>query len=461
MPELPEVETVRQILLPLLLGRKITGIEVLKKRIIYGNIDSFIDTLNGHTILNIERIGKYLIFKLDHDLVLVSHLRMEGKYYYLTDDEPLSRFARVVFVLDSGARLCYDDSRQFGTMELSDIHHYRKLKSLSNLGPEPFVAEPKAIFQQFQKTSRPIKVVLLDQTVLAGLGNIYVDEVLFLSQIHPEIAANLLSLAQVKAVLKHSIEVLNQAIKAGGSTVRSYQAGHSINGEFQNQLHAYGREYENCHLCGHKMKKIFVGRRGTTYCPNCQINPTKPICIAITGMIGAGKSTVGAYLRTKGYSVYDADQLVADLYSNDAFTKTLEKQLSVTLHEKRVFNKTLLKAAIMTDPKLVKKVESVVHPAVKQQIIDIIRQSHDRVIFFEIPLVFSHKINELFQYIIGVETTKELQESYLLRRGKAVLLTPDQQYLKHRPNLDAIIINNQSIKKLENAIDRVIKSLAI
>jgi len=459
MPELPEVETVRKVLEPRLKGQKIIDITILKKRIIKGDEKFFITSLVGATFSHINRIGKYLLFFFDRDVVLVSHLRMEGKYIEVKQGEELSRFARIVFTLADGRRLCYDDSRQFGTMELSNKASYLQLASLKKLGPEPFVAEANAVYERLRKSSRPIKETLLDQTIMTGLGNIYADEVLFLSQLHPQFPSNLVSLSKVEEIIKHSITVLNQAILAGGSTVRSYSAGNGITGDFQSHLNAYGREYEECYTCGQKMKKIFVGGRGSTYCPHCQINTTRPLCIAITGLIGAGKSTVGKYIASKGYRVIDSDQIVAALYDKSSVTYDLERLLEITLHADGKFDKSLLKSAIINDAKLLKKVESYIHPLVKKEIELEIMYGDDKVLFYEIPLVFSHKIHELFQYIIGVETDKATQDKFLTARGKAVIVSPDQQYIKHRVKLDKIIINNGTLKKLYQEVDKVLRDL--
>ncbi|MGE4341804.1 MAG: DNA-formamidopyrimidine glycosylase [Bacilli bacterium] len=461
MPELPEVETVRQVLSSLIIKATITDVEILKERIVTTPLDQFKSRLIGATFERIDRIGKYLIFYFDRDLILVSHLRMEGKYIEILPGETLSRFARVVFTLKDGRKLCYDDSRQFGTMTLIESHELASLKGLTKLGPEPFEAETQEVYQRFLKSSRPVKELLLDQTVMTGLGNIYADEVLFLSSLHPQYPANKVSKDKVEEIIKHAITVLNQAIMAGGSTIRTYHPGNGITGDFQTHLNVYGRQYQPCFICGHKLKKIFVGGRGSTYCPHCQRRVDAPLLIAITGLIGAGKSTVGSHLKSRGHKVYDADLIVRELYRDKKVTKSLEKKLNVVLHHKGSFQRELLKEALVIDVKLIKKVEDFIHPLVKEKMIEIIKNSDDKVIFCEVPLVFSHKIYELFDYIIGVETDKATQEKFLLARGKTVIVTPDQQYIKNRIKLDKIIINNGSIKKLYHDVDKVLIALDI
>ena len=183
---------------------------------------------------------------------------MEGKYFYLSKEDRNPPHSCVVFYLDNGYRLCYADVRKFGTMELTRVTELANLASIAKLGPEPFDATPEYLYQKTSATKRAIKDVLLDQSVLAGLGNIYVDEVLFLSKIHPLTQANLLTRNDTVTLLKHSVDVLNKAIVAGGTTIRTYQTLDGKTGEFQVELLAYGRENEECYACQSKMKKSLL-----------------------------------------------------------------------------------------------------------------------------------------------------------------------------------------------------------
>ena len=197
MPELPEVETVKNVLKPIVIGKTIKSIDVLRATIIQNKpIESFVNGLVGETFLDITRIGKFLIFHLTHDKVMISHLRMEGKYFEVNENEDNTKYARVVFHLDDGHKLCYDDSRTFGIMKLTTEANYRLEKELVDIGLEPFDADPKELFEKVKKSHLPIKSTLLDQTLMTGLGNIYVDEVLFASKIHPLTPANKITLKE-------------------------------------------------------------------------------------------------------------------------------------------------------------------------------------------------------------------------------------------------------------------------
>ncbi|MGL4972327.1 MAG: DNA-formamidopyrimidine glycosylase [Culicoidibacterales bacterium] len=271
MPELPEVETVRQTLRPLLIGQTVTKICVHWPKIIQGDRLAFEIALTGATITEIERYGKYLFF-IFGEQVLVSHLRMEGKFYYQTPETPIDKHVHVIFTLSNGMELRYHDVRKFGTMELTTKKDLWNERALKKLGYEPFAAQatPEYLFAKLQRTNRAIKAVLLDQHVLVGLGNIYVDEVLFRAKIHPETPAKQLTKSQAATILAASIAVLNKAISLGGTTIRTYQSTLGVDGRFQNELQVHTKVGEACVNCGTPIEKIKVGGRGTYYCPNCQ-----------------------------------------------------------------------------------------------------------------------------------------------------------------------------------------------
>ena len=243
MPELPEVETVKNVLLPIVKGRKIIKIDVYRAKTIEGNVDEFVSLLTNQTFLDVSRVGKYLIFHLTNDLIIISHLRMEGKYYEFLESEDDSKYAKVIFHLDNNHKLCYDDSRAFGIMKLSKESEYKKEEMLAKLGPEPFYVDDVApLLKKCRNSKKPIKTALLDQTLITGLGNIYVDETLYASKIHPLTPANKITRNEWEAIIKNSREILHMAIEMGGSTIKSYHPGKDIDGNFQTRIKIYGKE---------------------------------------------------------------------------------------------------------------------------------------------------------------------------------------------------------------------------
>ena len=274
MPELPEVETVKRTLNTLIVGKYIDRVTVHLPRIIQrpDDIDAFAMELVGHTIQSVERRGKFLRIILD-GLVLVSHLRMEGRYGLYPEDEPLEKHTHVVFHFSDGTELRYKDVRQFGTMHLFRTGEDLTNKPLMKLGLEPldesFTLE--AFRKAIGKRSTKIKVALLNQEYVVGIGNIYVDESLFKAGIHPEQPANTLTDKQFALLHQSIIDTLVEAVQAGGSTIKSYVNGQGEVGMFQHQFKIYGRQNQPCEHCGTMIIKTVVGGRGTHTCPKCQV----------------------------------------------------------------------------------------------------------------------------------------------------------------------------------------------
>lgn len=273
MPELPEVETIVNTLKRFVIDKKIEDVSVFWPNIVKlpDDVEKFKFILTGQSIRDITRKGKFLLFELD-DYVLVSHLRMEGKYNVYAKEEPIDKHTHIVFSFTNGEELRYNDVRKFGTMHVFNKGEELVEKPLNQLAPDPF--EENFTFDYFfnklQRTSRSIKAVLLDQTVVAGLGNIYVDEVLFKARIHPLKKANDLSKAEGKLIKQASITVLSEAIEQGGTTIRSYTNSDGEMGMFQQELYVYGQEHEPCKTCGQQIEKIRVAGRGTHICVTCQ-----------------------------------------------------------------------------------------------------------------------------------------------------------------------------------------------
>ncbi|MBT2681928.1 DNA-formamidopyrimidine glycosylase [Bacillus sp. ISL-35] len=273
MPELPEVETVRRTLEVLAVGKEIGHVSVFWPKMIKkpSEVEQFNDALRGQTINEIGRRGKFLIFYTD-DYALVSHLRMEGKYGLFSADEPVEKHTHVIFHFTDGKELRYKDVRKFGTMHLYAKGTEFDSQPLADLGPEPFSADFSVewLSEKLKRTNRKLKPALLDQKILVGLGNIYVDEALFRAKIHPERIANSLSQEEEVVLYREIVSTLSEAVEKGGSTIRSYVNSQGQIGMFQLQLLVYGRKNEPCKVCGTPLEKTVVGGRGTHFCPTCQ-----------------------------------------------------------------------------------------------------------------------------------------------------------------------------------------------
>lgn len=273
MPELPEVETVRRTLERLIVGKKIERVTVSLPRIIRRPEEpmEFALLLQGETIQSVGRRGKFLKIIFDH-VILVSHLRMEGRYGLYAKTEPVEKHTHVIFHFVDGTELRYRDVRQFGTMEIWTKGMEELHPPLSKLGPEPLDESfTLSKFKEMLATKKTkIKPLLLNQEFLVGLGNIYVDEVLFEARIHPETESHFLSMRKISILYNAIRKTLQEAVSMGGSSIKSYVNGQGEMGMFQQQLKAYGRQNQPCFRCHKLLVKTTVGGRGTHFCPHCQ-----------------------------------------------------------------------------------------------------------------------------------------------------------------------------------------------
>ena len=264
MPELPEVRTVASVLWKNLLNKRITNIKVIYPKMIEPKSLDF-NNLIGKKLTNINTKGKFLIFTFE-DLYLVSHLRMEGKYFIKNLDDPIEKHEHIIFEFDD-LSVRYHDTRKFGRMILvKDLKDY---KSLDKVGKEPFNITKEELKNNL-KSKLPIKELLLDQSIIAGLGNIYVNEVLFASNINPLRGGDSITLNECQSIIDNSVRILNEAIKYGGTTIKSYTSSLGVTGHYQDYLMVHKKEGEPCKICNTKILNIKVGGRSTYYCPNCQ-----------------------------------------------------------------------------------------------------------------------------------------------------------------------------------------------
>lgn len=273
MPELPEVEHVVRALRAAVVGRRILAAELkLKRTAPHTSKPAFNRLLRNAVITGVSRRGKYILIELDSDRLLATHLRMTGKFVCLTHDDQLPPYAHVVFHLDDEQRLVFCDMRQFGRMRLI-ANRERLPKEILALAPEPLSPDfTEQYFRQtLKKSRRSLKQLLLDQTRVLGLGNIYAAEALFLAGVNPMKASDRLSKARSEKLYRAVRDILKEAIDAG-STLRIDLADRNGDyiGSSERFWRVYEREGEPCVTCGTKIKRVVHGGRSTYYCPKCQ-----------------------------------------------------------------------------------------------------------------------------------------------------------------------------------------------
>ena len=295
MPELPEVETIRRRLAPLVEGRTLTGLEILDPRWCAPLApDALRDALEDRVVERLSRRGKYLIWEASDEVFLLMHLRMTGTLLY--DPPPDARYVRVRFAFaDSpsatsprsasravggaqpGRLLTFCDPRRFGTGELALGGPALDAFLDARLGVEPLGADftAEALWRQTRTRRAPIKAVLLDQRRVAGVGNIYANEALFRARVHPLREARQLTRAQVAALRDAVVASLHAGIDAGGATIDDFRHPDGVKGAFQNEFLVHGRDGEPCLHCGREIVKFVAAGRGTYACESCQTRPRR------------------------------------------------------------------------------------------------------------------------------------------------------------------------------------------
>jgi formamidopyrimidine-DNA glycosylase len=271
LPELPEVETVVRELRGPLVGRRLGAVRVSRLRLRRPWSPAWAKRLAGRTVRAVERRGKWILIDLDGPWLL-AHLGMSGQLRVLPADAPRQPHTHVIVPLDDGAtELRFRDPRRFGSVcYFADRAARDAFLDPGRLGPEPFALEPAAWRQRLAGTARSVKAVLLDQAVVAGVGNIYADEALHEARVHPAVAARDLTPRQADAVRRAVARVLTRAIASRGSTIRDYVGGSGCQGSYQEQHRVYQRTGLPCRRCATPIERIVLAGRSTHFCPACQ-----------------------------------------------------------------------------------------------------------------------------------------------------------------------------------------------
>ena len=286
MPELPEVEVVKRSLEKKILNLKVKRVRINDFNLRY-KVDKYrIALLKGKKIKKIERRSKFLIFEISSNLIMLIHLGMTGKFFFINRDKKKFKTSfyynldknekhdRIIFYLQNNQKLIYNDVRKFGFIKLYKSKEYKDISHLKNLGPEPLSKYWN--LKYFQKyilnRNRNIKSILMDQKFISGLGNIYVNEILFLSRIMPYRKIKTLKNFEIIKIVKNTKKVLKNSIKMGGSSIKDFSSDNGKMGEFQQRLKVYGRKGEKCSNvdCTRSILKTFITNRATFFCKRCQ-----------------------------------------------------------------------------------------------------------------------------------------------------------------------------------------------
>ena len=286
MPELPEVEVVKRSLEKKILNLKVKRVKINDFKLRY-KVDKYrIALLKGKKIKKIERRSKFLIFEISSNLIMLIHLGMTGKFFFINRDKKKFKTSfyynldknekhdRIIFYLQNNQKLIYNDVRKFGFIKLYKSKEYKDISHLKNLGPEPL--DKKYNLQYFKNYIKgrklPIKNILMNQKFVSGLGNIYVNEILFSSQINPVRRVKTLTDKEISKIIKYTKLILKNSIKFGGSSIKNFSSDDGKKGVFQQHFRVYGRKGKNCSNvdCNNKIIRNVIANRATFFCEKCQ-----------------------------------------------------------------------------------------------------------------------------------------------------------------------------------------------
>lgn len=455
MPELPEVETVIRELRLILVGKTFSNPLLSYTPLVKTDCSLFLNTLKGKTVLSLSRKGKFIIIHLTEERKLIFHLRMEGKLFIeKTADHPLNHLTLFIPFEKEDTGLAFYDVRKFGC-----LYYLNENESgpLSKVGKEPFDFDKNELYNLYHPKKDVIKSVLLDQSLMSGIGNIYADEILFRSHISPFKKTNELTRDEIALLLDNAKHILTSAIESKGSTVRSYRASEHVKGSYQDSLMVYSRQGEECKVCHHaKIEKRKLEGRGTSYCPICQHTG---INVAITGKIASGKSLASHYFEKEGFVRLSADEVVHELYVDSEFLKGLKKNFpNVFLHSK--LSKKRITKKLSEDKRFKRSYESYIFREVKNRINDFIIENDGKNKIIEVPLLFDAHMEHDFTFIVGVETIRQIE--HLLERGEDITrknFNSLNSYDKHRDELDYILHSDGTKEELKQQVKIVIQEM--
>lgn len=271
MPELPEVETVCKGLEPKLIGKTISGVKINLAKMVKGNSRAFAQALTGARVESIGRKGKIILINLGRAGHIGVHLKMTGQFYFEPPSvEPQKHTHIILDLVDADYQVRYRDTRQFGWWQHIPENGLETWKPWAELGPDALTVEWEEFRRRFEKRKGRLKSLLLNQAFIAGLGNIYVDEVLFKARLHPLSSALTVSPAKQRELFRAINHILTEAIACGGSSISDFQSADGVLGYFQTRHQVYGHAGEPCPRCERPIKHLVVGGRTSFFCGSCQ-----------------------------------------------------------------------------------------------------------------------------------------------------------------------------------------------
>jgi formamidopyrimidine-DNA glycosylase len=345
-------------------------------------------------------------------------------------------------------------------LKLTNEKDYLLDKGIAKLGPEPWDVDIEVLYKKAKRINTPIKTAILDQTLVTGLGNIYVDETLYASHIHPHTPTKLITKDEWKEIIVNASRILRRAIELGGSTIKSYHPGKDIDGNFQTEIKIYGKKDEACPICHKTFLFTKTNGRGTTYCPGCQHKKGNPLNIGLTGTIASGKSTVLDLFKEKGCLIISSDEIVKELYLEEEIINKINKLFKLNFTKE--IDKKILRDYLLTHPKDKKRLENLIHPLVRKEIISRLTKAKEDIRIVEVPLLFKAHYEDMFDSIIIVKANEEVTLKRLEKRNGNIApllkeINKDNMVLENESKAEFIISNDLGISELKKEVNTVYK----
>lgn len=480
MPELPEVEIISRGLHKRVKGKTIKDVSLTYEKLLRdykGKVldkevqESFLEVLKGQKIENISRRGKYIVFEIGQ-LHLLIHLRMTGKFS--SDPDMLTnKHSHFVFYFTDDSFVVFNDTRKFATFQVIFDKKELDKTSCAQLGPEPLGEDftPEYLFKEMENSKRKAKCFLLTQEKIAGIGNIYADEILFQAGVAPKRPVSSLSKTQIRRIHEAAREKLQQGIDSGGASIKDYVNDMGEKGNFQNFLKVYGKKGENCPACDSPLVNEKVGGRGSTWCPYCQKEEADMKVIGLTGGIASGKTTITNYLLSKGIKVVDGDLVARQVVepASEGLKEIINHFGTEYLAADASLDRKKLGALVFNNPQKLEELNGIIHPLVRQEFARQIKEERlngkAKFMFLDAALLIESKMTDLVDELWLVYADQEKQIERIIQRDKinreeALSVINSQMPLDEKKQYaDVIIDNNKKIEDVYKHLDDLLSEL--
>lgn len=461
MPELPEVETIKNSIWNVAKHQKIQKVEVRHKDIIRNTKpETFMQYITGEHIEKMERRGKYILFRLSGNKTMVVHLRMTGQLVAFEEEVPPLNHCHLVIYFAHGG-IYYRDVRRFGGFWIGEDETALSC-GVEKLGMEPLAEDftATALFEKVKSKHIPVKALLLDQGIIGGIGNIYADEICFAAKIHPLKEGCTLTKEECAILVEKTKFILSSAIACRGTTFSDYRDGFGEKGGFQDLLKVYQRGGMPCLDCGATLAKTKCAGRSTVYCPCCQYKDFPFFVIGLTGGIASGKTMAADYLTSLGAEIIDADEIAREIMIPNG---TVIRKIAAVFGEEYILedgtlNRGKMREDIFKDTAKVKMLNAITHPVIRRQVKCRIKNHSSNIILVVAPLLIEAGFYDICDEVWLLYVDEKQQMKRLLKRDGITketaknMISHQYSFEKKKKYADVVIENTTGRRVLKQQL---------